>query len=77
MFDTSEAAMDANVYLSFGRAAAEIRRHGMSCKPVAFERDTHKPEIMVWDGHSRTPEGWAAWDTIPCTSKAILEWLGY
>lgn len=73
MYDNSEDAMNANEAISFGRAAAELRSHGMSCRPT----DNGSTHIMVWDNFSRTEDGAAAWETIPCRTKAILEWLGY
>lgn len=77
MFTSSEEAMQANEAISFGRAAAEIRSHGMKCREPDTCRDQRRPDILIWDGHSRTQDGAADWETVPRTTKAILQFLGY
>lgn len=67
MYSSSEDAMKAREPLSFARASAEIKRHGMEAQEPMSE--AHAGDIFV-----REPGG--EWETIRCNTRAILEWLG-
>lgn len=72
MYQSSEEAMDANEAISFEAARRELARHGMQCRvPMSA---AHAGDIFVL---SEFGDGSSEWETIPCTTKAILEWLGY
>lgn len=69
MYESSEDAIEANEQISFESARRELARHYASAqKPMstAFAGDI----FVRMDGEE-------AWETIQCTTKAILEWLGY
>lgn len=83
MFTSSEAAMEANLTVSFAIAGAELQKHGVRwARPIdlpevatAAQNDTH---ILVWGvSFSRDEKRSEGWECIPRTTKAILEWLGY
>lgn len=66
MFTSSEDAMTANCAISFAAAKRELRNHGMDCNQVSGGM------IVAFN-----PLDTADCARIPCTTKAILEWLGY
>lgn len=66
MYDSSEAAIEANEVISTASAARELRRH--HCRILAV--DDAKRMIQVTNDCD-APE----W--IACTTAAVLLWLGY
>lgn len=68
MYATSEDAIEANESISFATAKHELARHG--CRILTWCGATEPALIMVTNDLDQ-PEA------IPCTTKAILEWLGY
>lgn len=74
MYDTSEDAMRANDALGYGRAAAELHRHTVNCRPSA---QPGMIEVEAVSYRAGDEQATVEWETIPCTSKALLEWLGY
>lgn len=77
-YATSEEAMEADEALTVERAEAELKKH--YCRVIGVLR-TENPEDQ------RTPTGYAERicvtndldpaEWIACTTKAVLEWLGY
>lgn len=73
MYTSSEDAIEDNAAISFEMARRELARHGMFCQQplgahaagLIYVRDDYAPNAL--DG----------WDAIPCTTKGVLEWLGY
>lgn len=68
MYDTSEEAIQANETISLGAARAELHRH--YCR-IVDQRGGIGP-LMIEVTNDLDPSEW-----IPCTTKAVLEWLGY
>lgn len=77
-YATSEEAMEADAPLTVARADAELKRH--YCRVVGVLRTESPPE-------RRTPTGYAdricvtndidPAEWIDCTTRGVLEWLGY
>lgn len=69
MYATSEDAMEANEAVSFAAAKRELARHYAQAQQPTSK--AHEGDVFV-----RMDDG-DEWETIPCTTRAILEWLGY
>ena len=69
MYTSSEDAMEANEAISFEMAQRELRKHyAQAQRPMS---KAHEGDIFV------RMDGDEEWETIPCTTRAVLEWLGY
>lgn len=68
MYDTSEEAMQDNRAISLGQAEAELRRH--HCRVIDTRGGQGRFRILATNDCD-APE----W--IDCTTRSVLEFLGY
>lgn len=69
MYSNSEDAIEANETVDHATARRELAKHHAEMQVPLSE--AHTGDIFV------RMQGDDEWETIACTTKAILEWLGY